>query len=128
MSLATGVEAVCQSCHIGLFQPPRPLVRPDRGHLPDGGRRLACRAGNASPIHGPDFGAPTPAELFNGTVIVEFMQEYFGTERDTNYRWNVGILLREGIARVGFSLHHERVDKNDQLEMTYWPESEILWQ
>lgn len=60
-----------------------------------------------------------PAERFTGTVVVEFMQEYFGTERDTNYRWNAETLLREGIAWVGASLHHEGVDKVDQPEMTY---------
>lgn len=51
-----------------------------------------------------------PAERFNGTVVVEFLQEYFGCERDTNYRWNAETFLREGFAWVGASLHHEGVD------------------
>jgi hypothetical protein len=50
------------------------------------------------------------AEKFNGTVIVEFMQEYFGSERDTNFRWNAEALLREGFGWVGVSLHHEGID------------------
>jgi len=52
---------------------------------------------------------PAP-EKFNGTVIVEFMQEYFGSERDTNFRWNAETLLRQGFAWVGVSLHHEGID------------------
>lgn len=51
-----------------------------------------------------------PTERFNGTVIVEFMQEYFGTERDTNFRWNAEAILREGFGWVGASLHHEGID------------------
>lgn len=51
-----------------------------------------------------------PANRFNGTVIVEFMQEYYGTERDTNYRWNAEAILREGFGWVGVSLHHEGID------------------
>lgn len=51
-----------------------------------------------------------PADKFNGTVVVEYMQEYFGTERDTNYRWNAETLLREGFGWVGISLHHEGID------------------
>lgn len=51
-----------------------------------------------------------PAERFNGTVVVEFMQEYFGSERDTNYRWVAETLLREGFGWVGVSLHHEGID------------------
>lgn len=47
---------------------------------------------------------------FNGTVIFEYMQEYFGTERDTNYRWNAETLLRNGFAWVGISMHHEGID------------------
>lgn len=51
-----------------------------------------------------------PASRFNGTVVVEFMQEYFGTERDTNYRWNAETILRQGFGWVGVSLHHEGID------------------
>ncbi|WP_395311487.1 alpha/beta hydrolase domain-containing protein [Mycobacterium sp. AMU20-3851] len=59
-----------------------------------------------------------PAKRFNGTVIVEFMQEYFNAERDTNFRWNAETLLREGFAWVGASLHHEGIDTNCQHEIT----------
>lgn len=51
-----------------------------------------------------------PADKFNGTVIVEYMQEYYGTERDTNYRWNAETLLRSGFGWVGISMHHEGID------------------
>ncbi len=51
-----------------------------------------------------------PAAKFNGTVVVEFMQEYFGTERDTSFRWNGESLLRHGYGWVGVSLHHEGID------------------
>ena len=51
-----------------------------------------------------------PAGKFNGTVIIEYMQEYFGTERDTNYRWNAETLLRNGFGWVGISMHHEGID------------------
>lgn len=51
-----------------------------------------------------------PAGKFNGTVVVEYMQEYFGTERDTNYRWNAETLLRNGFGWVGVSMHHEGID------------------
>lgn len=59
------------------------------------------------------------AERFNGTVVVEFMQEYFGTERDTNFRWNAETLMREGFAWVGASLHHESVDATGGQEVEY---------
>jgi len=62
---------------------------------------------------------PSP-QKFNGTVIVEFMQEYFGSERDTNFRWNAEALLREGFGWVGVSLHHEGIDDPKPMqEMTY---------
>ena len=60
-----------------------------------------------------------PVERFNGTVIVEFMQEYFANERDTNYRWNAEAILREGFAWVGASLHHEGVDGPSGEEMRF---------
>lgn len=47
---------------------------------------------------------------FNGTVIVEYMQEYYGTERDTNYRWNAETLLRHGFGWVGISMHREGIN------------------
>ncbi len=47
---------------------------------------------------------------FNGTVVVEFMQEYFGSERDTNFRWVAEALLSRGFVWVGVSLHHEGID------------------
>ncbi|MCP3733520.1 alpha/beta hydrolase domain-containing protein [Sphingomonas sp. RP10(2022)] len=50
------------------------------------------------------------AAKFNGTVVVEVMQEYYGSERDTNFRWNAETLLRRGYAWVGVSLHHEGID------------------
>lgn len=59
-----------------------------------------------------------PAERFNGTVIVEFMQECFNAERDTNFRWNAETLLREGFAWVGASLHHEGIDTRCEHEIT----------
>lgn len=59
------------------------------------------------------------ASRFNGTVVVEFMQEYFGTERDTNFRWNAETLLREGFAWVGASLHHEGIDERSRTTFTY---------
>ncbi|QZH61242.1 MULTISPECIES: alpha/beta hydrolase domain-containing protein [Mycobacteriaceae] len=58
------------------------------------------------------------AERFNGTVVIEFMQEYFGTERDTNFRWNAETLLREGFAWVGASLHHEGIDAPGGMSVT----------
>ncbi|GAA4991153.1 alpha/beta hydrolase domain-containing protein [Yinghuangia aomiensis] len=61
---------------------------------------------------------PSP-ERFNGTVVVEFMQEYFGVERDTNYRWNAETLVREGFAWVGASLHHEGVDVRGRTELSF---------
>jgi hypothetical protein len=60
-----------------------------------------------------------PVERFNGTVIVEFMQEYFANERDTNYRWNAEAILREGFAWVGASLHHEGIDGPSGEEMRF---------
>lgn len=60
-----------------------------------------------------------PKDRFNGTVVVEFMQEYFGSERDTNFRWNAETLLREGFAWVGASLHHEGIDERHDTEFTY---------
>lgn len=51
-----------------------------------------------------------PADKFNGTIVIEYMQEYFGTERDTNYRWNAETLLRNGFGWVGVSMHHEGID------------------
>jgi len=60
-----------------------------------------------------------PPEQFNGTVLVEFMQEYFGTERDTNYRWNAETIVREGFAWVGASLHHEGVDDPGGAEIAF---------
>ncbi len=58
------------------------------------------------------------ADRFNGVVVVEFMQEYFGCERDTNYRWYAEILLREGFAWVGASLHHEGIDVPGRQEIS----------
>ena len=61
-----------------------------------------------------------PAAKFNGTVVVEYMQEYFGTERDTNYRWNAETLLRSGFGWVGISMHHEGIDDpNQPTSITY---------
>lgn len=51
-----------------------------------------------------------PAAKFNGTIVVEYMQEYYGTERDTNFRWNAETLLRSGFGWVGISMHHEGID------------------
>lgn len=59
------------------------------------------------------------AERCNGTVVVEFLQEYFGTERDTNFRWNAEVLLREGFVWVGASLHHEGIDLRGGEEMRF---------
>ncbi|MFF5966460.1 alpha/beta hydrolase domain-containing protein [Streptomyces collinus] len=60
-----------------------------------------------------------PRDRFNGTVVVEFLQEYFGAERDTNYIWNGETLLREGFAWVGASLHHEGVDVRGRTEIPF---------
>lgn len=61
-----------------------------------------------------------PASRFNGTVVVEFMQEYFGTERDTNYQWNAENILRQGFGWVGVSLHRAGVDDpTPQQTITY---------
>ncbi|MFK4794551.1 alpha/beta hydrolase domain-containing protein [Sphingobium sp. ZW T5_29] len=61
-----------------------------------------------------------PAAKFNGTIVVEYMQEYFGTERDTNYRWNAETLLRSGFGWVGISMHHEGIDDaNQPTSITY---------
>lgn len=60
-----------------------------------------------------------PAERCNGTVVVEFMQEYFGTERDTYFRWSAETLLREGFVWVGASLHHEGIDVRGREEIRY---------
>ena len=51
-----------------------------------------------------------PAAKFNGTVVIEFMQEYFSREADTNFRWNAETLLRNGFGWVGVSLHREGVN------------------
>lgn len=51
-----------------------------------------------------------PADKFNGTVVIEFMQEYFGSERDTDFRWTGETLLREGFGWVGVSLHRDGVN------------------
>jgi hypothetical protein len=51
-----------------------------------------------------------PAARFNGTVVVEWMQEYFGYERDTSFRWDAATLLRQGYGWVGVSLQHEGID------------------
>ena len=66
-----------------------------------------------------------PADRFNGTVIVEFMQEYFGSERDTNYRWNAEAILREGFAWVGASLHRAGVDEPGGQEIA-WGEVSLV--
>jgi hypothetical protein len=58
-----------------------------------------------------------PAAKFNGTVVVEYMQEYYGTERDTNYRWNAETLLRNGFGWVGVSMHHEGIDDKKPPQM-----------
>lgn len=75
---------------------------------PDG--RWTVAPGNAAPYKTRILVRKPPAGKFNGTVIVEFMQEYFGTERDTNYRWNAEAILRRGYGWVGVSLHHEGID------------------
>lgn len=51
-----------------------------------------------------------PAAKFNGTVVIEFMQEYFSREADTNFRWNAETFLRNGFGWVGVSLHREGVN------------------
>lgn len=89
------------------------------------------RATPYSPAHGSDFGQDghwrvvprdavpyrtrvlvrrPPAERFNGTVLIEFLQEYTGVERDSTFRWNAEAILREGFAWVGASLHRGSVD------------------
>ncbi|BBY64027.1 alpha/beta hydrolase domain-containing protein [Mycolicibacterium helvum] len=83
---------------------------------PDG--RWDVVAGDDTPFTTRILVRRPPAARFNGTVVVEFMQEYFNSERDTNYRWNAETLLREGFAWVGASLHHEGIDTNAEEEIT----------
>lgn len=61
-----------------------------------------------------------PPDRFSGTVVVEWMQELFGTERDIFFRWNAETLLRAGIAWIGVSLHHEGVDGPDPNSLVNW--------
>jgi hypothetical protein len=72
--------------------------------------RWTVTAGAAVPYKTRILVRKPPAAKFNGTVIVEFMQEYYGTERDTNYRWNAETILRQGFGWVGVSLHHEGIN------------------
>lgn len=72
--------------------------------------RWSVVAGSDAPYKTRMLVRKPPAAKFNGTVIVEFMQEYFGSERDTNYRWNAETFLRNGFGWVGVSLHHEGID------------------
>lgn len=61
-----------------------------------------------------------PPDRFSGTVVVEWMQELFGTERDIFFRWNAEMLLRAGIAWIGVSLHHEGVDGPAPNSLVNW--------
>lgn len=77
-------------------------------------------AGKESPYKTRILVRKPPKERFNGTVIIEFMQEYYGVERDTNFRWNTEAILREGFGWVGASLHREAVnDPTPQQTITY---------
>lgn len=60
------------------------------------------------------------ADRFNGVLIVEWMQEMFGTERDIFFRWNAETILRSGFAWAGVSLHHESVDGPGPNSLKNW--------
>ncbi|WP_175690313.1 alpha/beta hydrolase domain-containing protein [Burkholderia anthina] len=57
---------------------------------------------------------------FNGTVLVEWMQELRSVERDINFRWNAETMLRHGFAWVGVSLQHEGVDGDTGVSLKRW--------
>src|SRR5207244_3339350 len=61
---------------------------PSQGTTLSPGGRWQVQPGKDVPYKTRILVRKPPADRFNGTVIIEFMQEYFGTERDTNYRWN----------------------------------------
>jgi hypothetical protein len=53
---------------------------------------------------------PTDPKKFNGTVVVEWFQASAGFDKDVNWMWQSGEIIRSGYAWVGVSAQRESVN------------------